>query len=64
LDKKIFSADIEASSVQVPRIASVRMLKPQPHENDPEIIWYDDFDGSEKEYSESIDTLDTINTFG
>ena len=38
---------------EVPRIDSVIMTKPQPHETSEAVIWYDDFDGEEKKYPES-----------
>jgi hypothetical protein len=30
---------------ETPRIDSVVMSRPQPHESDPAVIWCDDFDG-------------------
>ena len=36
-----------------PRIDFVDMLSPQPHESDPAVIWYDDFNGEPKRYTES-----------
>ena len=41
-----------------PRIESVVMLPKQPHEADPNVIWYDDFDGPAKAYTESTGGLD------
>jgi hypothetical protein len=38
---------------ETPRIDSVVMARPQPHEADPAVIWYDDFDGPVKPYTES-----------
>jgi hypothetical protein len=39
----------KASDVpETPRIDSVVMSRPQPHESDPAVIWYDDFDGPVK----------------
>lgn len=49
---------------EVPRIDSVVMLEPQPHEVDQDVIWYDDFDGEEEEYTESSGRLDEEQSFG
>ena len=49
---------------QTPRIDSVVMSKPQPHESDPAVIWYDDFDGPAKPYTESEGGLDAQEAFG
>ena len=38
-----------AEAPEVPRIDSVAMTGPQPHETNEAVIWYDDFDGEEKE---------------
>ncbi len=35
-----------------PRIESVVPLPRQPHEDDPAVIWYDDFDGPPRRYTE------------
>jgi hypothetical protein len=47
-----------------PRIESVQMLPVQPQENDPALIWYDNFDGPEKNYVESENKPDPTNKFG
>src|SRR5262245_31085005 len=46
------------------RIDSVVPLPNQPHANDPASIWYDDFDGLEKRYTESQGDLDDRVGFG
>ena len=49
----------------VPRIASVTISSRQPQEDEPETIWFDDFDGASRQYSEmSGPTLDTQTKFG
>ncbi len=40
------------------------MSRPQPHESDPAVIWYDDFDGPVKPYTESQGELDSKESFG
>jgi len=50
--------------LQTPRIDSVVMSRPQPHESDPAVVWYDDFDGPAKPYTESEGGLDTKEAFG
>ena len=47
-----------------PRIESVVPLATQPHEKDPAVIWYDDFDGPVKRYTESSGGLDERTAFG
>ena len=42
-----------ADGPEVPRIDSVVMSTPQPQASDEAVIWYDDFDGPEKAYTES-----------
>lgn len=49
---------------ETPRIDSVVMSRPQPHELDAAVIWYDDFDGPVKPYTESQGELDTKEAFG
>jgi hypothetical protein len=49
---------------EIPRIDSVVMTKPQPHETSEAVIWYDDFDGKEKNYPESSGGLDEKQAFG
>jgi hypothetical protein len=53
-----------AAAPAVPRIDSVVPSRPQPHQSDPAVIWYDDFDGPEKLYSESQGGLDDRVSFG
>jgi len=48
----------------IPRIESVVPLPFQPHEKDPAVIWYDDFNGRAKAYSESSGGIDTEVGFG
>jgi hypothetical protein len=50
--------------LQSPRIDCVIMSRPQPHESDPAVIWYDDFDGPAKPYTEAEGELDTKEAFG
>ena len=47
----------------VPRISSVEMKGVQPHENDPAVIWYDDF-SDYKTYLESSGEIDFQKFFG
>lgn len=49
---------------ETPRIDSVVMKEAQPHENDEAVIWYDDFNGAEKNYPESSGALDEKQAFG
>jgi len=49
---------------ETPRVDSAVMSKPQPHETSKAVIWYDDFDGEEKNYPESSGGLDEKQTFG
>jgi hypothetical protein len=53
-----------ATLPETPRIDSVVMSRPQPRESDPAVIWYDDFDGPVKPYTESQGELDARETFG
>ena len=53
-----------AEAPEIPRIDSVVMIKPQPHEASEAVIWYDDFDGGEKKYPESSGGLEGKQTFG
>ena len=46
------------------RIDSVVPLPSQPHAADPAVIWYDNFDGPEKPYTESQGELDDREGFG
>jgi hypothetical protein len=49
---------------EVPRIDSVVMAAPQPQAADKAVIWYDDFDGPPKQYTESQGKLDAAEGFG
>jgi len=53
-----------ADAPEVPRIDSVVMSAPQPQASDEAVIWYDDFDGPEKAYTESQGQLDDAQAFG
>jgi len=53
-----------ADAPEVPRIDSVVMAAPQPQASDEAVIWYDDFDGPEKAYTESQGPLDDAQAFG
>ncbi|MHC4607639.1 MAG: glycoside hydrolase family 78 protein [Planctomycetota bacterium] len=60
----LFSAAPAGDTPDTPRIASVEMLKPQPHEKDKAVIWYDDFNGAEKKYAEGSGGVDAKENFG
>jgi hypothetical protein len=47
----------------VPRISSIEMKDIQPHENDPYVIWYDDF-SDQKPYFQSSGDIDFDKFFG
>lgn len=47
-----------------PRIDSLISLRPSPLETDPAVIWYDDFDGPQKQYTESQGRVDASQGFG
>ena len=47
-----------------PRIDSLVSLRPSPLETDAAVIWYDDFDGPQKQYTESHGGVDTSQGFG
>ena len=49
---------------EVPRIDSVVMSSSQPQVSDEAVVWYDDFDGPEKRYTESEGGLDDSQAFG
>ena len=53
-----------ADGPEVPRIDSVAMSAPQPQAADEAVIWYDDFDGPEKPYTESEGPPDDAEAFG
>jgi len=47
-----------------PRIGSLVSLRPSPLETDAAVIWYDNFDGPQKQYTESQGGVDTSQGFG
>jgi hypothetical protein len=49
---------------ETPRIDSVVMAPTSPLETDPAVIWYDDFDGPKKPYTESQGGIDPNEGFG
>ncbi len=49
---------------ETPHIDSVVLSRPQPQESDAAVIWYDDFDGPAKPYTESEGELDAKEAFG
>lgn len=51
---------------QVPRIDSLGIAKPQPHETDPAVIWFDDFDetASQDRYAEKSGEIVETARFG
>jgi len=49
---------------EVPRIDSLVMTQQQPHQADEAVIWYDDFNGEEKDYTESSGGLDDQHSYG
>jgi len=49
---------------EIPRIESVEILEVQPQESDTAVIWFDDFDGPVKNYTESSGELDSKTKFG
>jgi hypothetical protein len=53
----------DSAKPEIPRIHSVGMSKFQPQENDPAIIWYDDF-SNKKTYLESSGAIDHTESFG
>lgn len=53
-----------ADGPETPRIDSVVMATAQPQASAEAVIWYDDFDGSEKVYTESQGRLDESQGFG
>ena len=61
LSGRLLRAD---DSSEVPRIDSVVMAVPQPPASDEAVVWYDDFDGPEKAYTESQGPLDDAQAFG
>jgi hypothetical protein len=55
---------LAAEAPEVPRIDSIVMSAKQPQEADPATIWYDDFNGPAKAYTESTGDLDDTVAFG
>ena len=51
-------------SLDIPRIDFVVMSVVQPHQNDPNVIWYDDFNDGKKDYMESSGDIDPYESFG
>ena len=49
---------------EVPRIESVVPAPRQPHQDHPTVIWYDDFDGPDKDYGEASGDLDAAESHG
>ncbi len=49
---------------EAPRIHSVKMLGQQPHDTSSALIWYDDFNGPDKSYTESSEEVDLLTGFG
>jgi hypothetical protein len=58
------AADAARGESEIPRIDSVVMSSNQPHREHPAVIWYDDFDGPAKPYTESQGRLDSEQAFG
>ena len=56
-------AENSAVKLEIPRIDFVEMLVPQPQENDPDVIWYDDY-SSEKKYMDGSGKIDNAMDFG
>ena len=50
-------------SPDVPRINFVVMSDVQSHENDSDVIWFDDFNKGEKDYMESTGDIDPDESF-
>ncbi len=53
-----------AAPPEVPHIDSVVMMHPQPQEAAPEVIWYDDFDGQPRQYTEAEGPVVSEQAFG
>ncbi|MFC1614357.1 hypothetical protein ACFL5K_03585 [Gemmatimonadota bacterium] len=49
---------------ETPRILSVQMISQQPHDSSSALIWYDDFNGPDKHYTESSGKVDDGVSFG
>ena len=63
-DSKPGAPEKNIKSLDVPRIDFIIMSEIQSHQNDPNIIWYDDFNNGEKKYLESTGGIDTAESFG
>lgn len=61
-----FSARADDQQPQIPRIDSVVMANRQPHQDDPAVIWYDDFDlpQRQEQYPEKSGTMSEEVRFG
>jgi len=57
-------AAAQESMPETPRIESVGTVEIQPHESDTAVIWFDDFDGPVRSYTESSGELDPETKFG
>jgi len=58
------TAALAAQAPEVPRIDCVVPSPRQPQETDAATIWYDDFNGPEKAYTESSGGLDDTQSYG
>ena len=58
------SPEESIKSPDVPRIDFVLMSEVQSHQNDPNVIWYDDFNDGEKDYMESTGDIDPDESYG
>ena len=58
------TAAAQETKPEIPRIESVATVEIQPHESDTAVIWFDDFDGPVKSYTESSGELDSETKFG
>ena len=58
------SPEESIKSPDVPRIDFVLMSEVQSHQNDPNVIWYDDFNKGEMDYLESTGDIDLDESYG
>ena len=56
--------DATADELVAPRVDWVVMTTSQPHADQPSTIWYDDFDGAEKPYTESQGPVVSTEAYG
>jgi hypothetical protein len=49
---------------ETPRALSVQVISQQPHDSSSALIWYDDFNGPDKHYTESSGKVDDTVSFG